>query len=116
MTQKEIITHKIITSVLAMQISSNILTDLQSTKVFKSSLKMHINRTIDALKEVEVKHYDNFFKTKENETSQVYEVYENFIKEISQVPIYDAENLITLYKAYKKDPKSMEGITNKILR
>ena len=116
MTQKEIITHKIITSVLAMQISSNILTDLQSAKVFKSSLKMHINRTIDALKEVEVEHYDNFFKAKENETAGVYEVYENFIKVIAQVPIYDAENLLTMYEAYKKDPKSMNGITNKILK
>jgi len=116
MTQKEIITHKIITSVLAMQISSNILTDLQTAKVFKSSLKMHINRTIEALKEVELEHYDKFFKAKENETSGVYEVYENFIKVIAQVPIYDAENLLKMYEAYKKDPKSMEGITNKILR
>ena len=116
MTQKEITTHKIITSVLAMQISSNILTDLQGTKVFKNALKMQINRTISALKEVEIEHYDNFFKVKESETSQVYEVYENFIKEISQVPIYDAENLILMYEAYEKDPKSMNGITNKILR
>ena len=69
MTQKEQTTHKIITSVLAMQISSNILTDIQSTKVFKNSLKMHINRTIDALKEVEVKHYDNFFNSKETDFS-----------------------------------------------
>lgn len=116
MTQKEQFTHKVITSVLAMQISSNILTDLQSTKVFKNSLKMHINRAIDALKEVEVKHYDNFFNSKETETSQVYEVYENFIKIISQVPIYDTENLLKMYEAYKKDPDSMQGITNKILR
>jgi len=116
MTQKEITTHKIITGVLAMQISSNILTDLQSAKVFKSSLKMHINNTINALKEVELEHYDNFFNAKENETASVYEVYENFIKVISQVPIYDAENLLLMYEAYKKDPKSMQGITNKILR
>ena len=77
---------------------------------------MHINNTINALKEVEIEHYDNFFNSKETETSQVYEVYENFIKVISQVPIYDAENLLTMYEAYKKDPKSMQGITNKILR
>ena len=116
MTQKEIITHKIITGVLAMQISSNTITDLQGFKVFKNSLKMHINRAIDALKEVEIEHYDNFFKAKENETSGVYEVYENFIKVIAQVPIYDTENLLLMYEAYKKDPKSMQGITNKILR
>ena len=116
MTQKEIITHKVITGVVAMQISSNILTDLQSAKLFKNSLKMHINRTIDALKEVEIEHYDKFFEAKENETSGVYEVYENFIEVIAQVPIYDAENLLKMYEAYKKDPKSMEGITNKILR
>ena len=116
MTQKEITTHKIITGVLAMQISSNILTDLQSAKVFKNSLKMHINNTINALKEVEIEHYDNFFKAKENETSGVYEVYENFIKVISQIAIYDTENILLMYEAYKKDPKSMQGITNKILR
>ena len=75
MTQKEIITHKVITGVVAMQISSNILTYLQSFKVFKNSTKMHINRAIDALKEVELEHYDKFFEAKENETSGVYEVY-----------------------------------------
>ena len=116
MTIKEVITHKVITGVLAMQISSNIITDLQSIKVFKNSLKMHINNAINALKEVEIEHYDNFFKAKESETSGVYEVYENFIKVIAQVPIYDAENLLLMYEAYKKDPKSMNGITNKILR
>jgi len=116
MTQKEIITHKVITGVLAMQISSNILTYLKSFKVFKNSTKMHINRAIDALKEVEIEHYDKFFEAKENETSGVYEVYENFIKVIAQVPIYDAENSLKMYEAYKKDPKSMEGITNKIMR
>jgi hypothetical protein len=109
-------THKLITGVLAMQISQNILIDLQGLKLFKNALKMQINRTIGLLTDVERKYYDDFFNVKESETSQVYEVYENFIKEIAQVPIYDAENLLTLYKAYKKDPKSMEGITNKILR
>ena len=116
MKLKEETTHKLITGVLAMQISQNILIDLQGLKLFKNSLKMQINRTIDLLTDVERKYYDDFFNSKESETSQVYEVYENFIKEISKVPIYDAENLLTLYKAYKKDPKSMEGITNKILR
>ena len=42
--------------------------------------------------------------------------YENFIKQISQVPIYDTENLLKMYEAYKKDAKSMNGITNKILK
>jgi hypothetical protein len=116
MTIQEQFTHKVITCVLAMQISQNILIDLQGLKLFKNALKMQINRTIDLLTDVERKYYDDFFNSKENETSQVYEVYQNFIKEISQVPIYDAENLITMYNAYKKDPKSMEGITNKILR
>lgn len=116
MTQKEQTTHKIITSVLAMQISQNILIDLQGQKVFKNALKMQINRTIAMLTDVEREYYDNFFNSKETETSQVYEVYENFIKEISQVQIYDTENLLKMYEAYKIDPQSMQGITNKILR
>ena len=116
MTIQEQFTHKVITGVLAMQISQNILIDLQGKKVFKNALKMQINRTIDLLTEVERKYYDDFFNSKENETSQVYEVYENFIKQVSKVPIYDAENLMLMYEAYKKDPNSMQGITNKILR
>ena len=116
MTQKEIITHKVITSVLAMQISQNILIDLQGHKVFKNALKMQINRTIAMLTDVEREYYDSFFNSKETETSQVYEVYENFIKEISKVPIYDTENLLKMYEAYKIDSNSMQGITNKILR
>jgi len=109
-------THKIITTVMALQIGLNNLIELKSINFFKQNAKLLVGKTIDALTEIEVKHYDNFFNNKEDETSDVYEVYENFVKQISFVPIYDCENLLKMYEAYKKDPKSMEGITNKILR
>ena len=57
-------THKLITGVLAMQISQNILIDLQGLKFFKNALKMQINRTIDLLTDVERKYYDDFLTQK----------------------------------------------------
>lgn len=107
---------KITTSVMSCQIALNQLEAIKHTNYFKGSLKNKINLVLPELIKAEKDHYDKFFESNSDSTDHVYQVFENFIKRISQVPIYDMENICYMIDAYDKDSKSMNGITNKILR
>jgi methyltransferase-like protein len=112
MTQTDKITHIIINA----QMLNNRLTDSIGEKVFKQNLKLKCNHFLTELIKVEKEWYDKFFDAKEQSTIDVYNVYEKFINEVSKVPIWEMENIITILKAYQKDPKSIEGITKKIMK
>lgn len=107
---------KITTSVMSCQIALNQLEAIKHTPYYKQSLKNKINAVLPELIKAETEHYDKFFEKESESTDAVYQVFENFAKRISQVPIYDMENIVTMIEAYNKDAKSMNGITNKILR
>lgn len=106
---------RITTSVMAVQITLNHLEAIKHTKYFKGRLKQKLNNILPDLVECEKEHYDAFYNVLEESTSQVYDVYDTFIKEMAKVPIYDCENLMRIYEAYQKSPNSIEGIVNKIL-
>ena len=110
------IADKITTSVMSCQIALNQLEAIKHTSYYKQSLKNKINAVLPELIKAEAEHYDKFFEKESESTAQVYEVFENFVKRISQIPIYDMENIVTMIDAYNKDAKSMNGIVNKILR
>lgn len=92
------------------------LHDAYCEKVFGQKLKQKAKIFLDELKIVEQKFYNDFLDKKEDSTCGVYDVYDNFIKEISETEIYDMQNITMLIKAYKKDKKSLEGICKKILK
>ena len=107
---------KITTSVMSCQIALNQLEAIKHTPYYKQSLKNKINAVLPELIKAEQEHYDKFFEKESDSTDHVYQVFENFIKCISKVPIYDMENICYMIDAYGKDGKSMNGITNKILK
>ena len=107
---------KITTSVMSCQIALNQLEAIKHTPYYKQSLKNKINAVLPELIKAEQEHYDKFFEKESDSTDHVYQVFENFIKRISKVPIYDMENICYMIDAYDKDGKSMNGITNKILK
>jgi len=110
------ITEKVTTSVMSCQIALNQLEAIKHTSYYRHSLKAKINSVLPELIKAEKEHYDKFFDKEEKSTSEVYQVFESFIKVISQVPIYDMENICYIIEAYQKDPKSINGIVNKILK
>jgi hypothetical protein len=97
------------------QVLLNRLSDELANKVFKQTLKQKAKTFLDELIKVE-KIYNDFFDAKEESTVAVYDVYDNFMKEMAQVPIYDMESIAYVLQAYRKDPKSIQGITKKILK
>ena len=112
MSKIEKITHIAINA----QVLLNRLHDQTAGNVFKQVLKHKAKNFIDELIKVEKTLYNGFFEAKEESAVQVYEVYDNFISDVASVAIYDMENISKIIQAYKKDPKSIEGIVNKILK
>jgi hypothetical protein len=111
MTPTDKITHAIIIN----QIALNNNEALKFTPFYKQGLKNKLNQLMPELYNCEPE-YDEFFNSLEDSTSDVYDVYEKYTKEIASVPIWDCENITLIIEAYKKDPKSIEGICKKILR
>jgi hypothetical protein len=107
---------KITTSVMSTQIALNQLEAIKHTGYYNKELKQKLNLVLPLLIKAEEKHYDKFFESLSDSTDQVYKVFETFIKRISQIPIYDMENICYIIDAYDKDAKSMNGITKKILK
>lgn len=111
MTQVYKITH----ARLANQIALNLNEEIKHTKHYKRELKRALNPAIKEL----IKHepeFDEFFDKLEASTVAVYDVNEEYIKTVSLVPIWEQKNLVAMIHASRLDPKSMAGITNKILK
>lgn len=109
-------TEKITTSVISTQIALLQLEAIKHTPYYKQSLKNKLNAVLLELIKAEQDHYDKFFDKDDKATAQVYGVFEDFLKKIATVPIYDMENIGLIIDAYNKDKKSIEGIVNKILK
>lgn len=111
MTQTDKITHAIIIN----EIAKNANHEIKFTKYYKGILKNRLNQLLPELYKCEPD-YDAFFEKVEDSTGVVYEVYENYIKAIGSIPIWECQNITSIIEAYKKDPKSIQGIVNKILK
>lgn len=111
MKTEEKITHAIIST----EIVLNHLQEIKHTNYYRQELKKKLNLVLPELIKAE-EDFDKFFDSKEKETNEVYQVYDEFIKTIASVPIYNCEIVTAIIKAFNKNPKSLEGIVNKILK
>ena len=107
--------HKITHSIIANQIALNHNEAIKFTPYYKRELKQKINMLLPVLIKAEPD-YDAFFSRIEGSTTEVYDVYNKFIESVASVPIWDCANITAIIEAYKKDPKSLQGLVNKILR
>lgn len=87
-----------------------------SKGLFSQSLKQLVKNLCAQLIKIESKYFDKFLTESEESTFVVYETYDNFMKTVANVPIWEMQNITQIIEAYQKDPKSIEGITKKILR
>ena len=111
MTQTDKITHAIVVN----EIAKNANHEIKFTPYYKGILKNRLNQLLPELYKCEPD-YDAFFNSVEESTSVVYDVYNTYLKAVSSVPIWECENITKIINAYNKDPKSIEGIVNKILK
>lgn len=102
--------------VISAQVLSYYINEMKAKNYFKSILLNFVNKFIYQLKSVEWKYFDEMFKQQEQASGIVYDTYDMFIKTMSNVPIWEMQNITHILQAYQKDPKSIEGIVNKILK
>lgn len=105
-------TNKLISAIMTAQILNNQLFDLRVNNVFKQRDKQLINNALKVLENVESKWYDKLCTNAENQTFEVYDVYNSFIQQISKVPIFDMQVLMLLYKLYKDYPGKLQDLIN----
>jgi hypothetical protein len=106
--------HKLVTSVMTAQILNNQLHELSVVGLFQKKDKQIINNAVRILENIETTYYDKFWEEKEKDTSDVYLVYETFIKVVSNIPIYDVENLMYLYDLYKNHTEKLNNLIEEI--
>lgn len=107
--------HKITHSIIANQIALNKNEALKHTPLFKKDLKHKLNQLLPILIREE-KSFDDFFNSVEEQTVQVYEIYEQYIEAVASVPIWDASEMTAVIQAFKADKKSVLGIAKKVLK
>ena len=111
MTQTDKITHAIVVN----EIAKNANYEIKFTPFYKGILKNRLNQLLPELYKCETD-YDSFFNKVEESTSVVYDVYDTYLKAVASIPIWECQNITSIIEAYKKDPKSIQGIVNKILK
>jgi hypothetical protein len=105
-------TNKLISAIMTAQILNNQLFDLRVNNVFKQRDKQLINNALKVLENVESKWYDKLCNNAEQQTFEVYDVYNSFIKQIANVPIFDMQVLMLLYRLYKDYPSKLQDLIN----
>lgn len=114
MPQTYLLTHiKVLT-----QIQLNYLSELKSNKpsFFTGAFKSFTNTFLSKLIEIESKYFDKAIDKQEEATKIIYDVSDEFYKCVSSIPVMDMQNFVSIYNAYYKDKKSIEGICKKILK
>ena len=98
------------------QVLFNYISDYKADNYFTGKFKSFVNSFILQLKEVEKKNFDKALEQQEEAATEVYNALDSYLKIVSNVPIWDMQNITQVIQAYYLDKKSIEGITNKILR
>ena len=99
---------------IASQVLSYYIQDMKANHWFKGVLLNFANKFIEKLKETEWKYFDKMYSQEEEAAVVVYETYDSFIKTVSNIPIWEMNNITEILIAYQADPKSVEGIVRKI--
>ncbi len=107
---------KMIKSIFLSQILANELHELQTKFVLPFALKNKVKNLKPDLIRFSESHFDLADEKANSEMMTIYNTMDNFINEISKVEVQDMPAIVYIYQAYKKDPQSLNGIVNKILK
>ena len=109
--QTEILTGAVIINQLALHYNEQ----LKYTNFYKKELKNSLNRTVRELIKAEQNEFDKVFDADSDYTEKISENVTNIMLELSKGGFADMVLMGNMMVAYKKDPKSIDGIVNKVL-
>lgn len=105
---------KISQSIIANQLAMNFNQEIKHTDYYKGSLKAKLLPVQLELIKAERNEYDKVFDKAEVAATDVYRALEAMTTEFAKIGINYAGHVYEILKAYRIDPKSIEGIVNKI--
>jgi hypothetical protein len=108
-------TDSIVHTLIAGELFKFYLNELRANNVLTKKTKFHANGFLEEFKKAEGI-LDNMFEISEIEAVNVSRVFEQYVETIAKPSISDFENIIAIFEAYEKDPKSINGICKKILK
>lgn len=105
---------KVLHTAIAAQVLQNYIVDMNANNWFTGVFKNFVNNFLQQFKKLESKYFDIYYDVKEEDTVKLYETYDNYIKSVSQVPLWEMNNIKDLIDAYFIDSASMTGIAKKV--
>lgn len=105
---------KLIKLIFLCQILANDLHEFCLRAKIFVPLRNKIKNLIPDLLRFSEKHFDKADENAPEQARLIYDTADNFLNVISKVEINDYNAIVYLIEAYKKDPKSLNGIANKI--
>jgi len=109
------LSDSIVHTLIAGELFKFYLNELRANNVLTKKTKFHANGFLEEFKKADGI-LDNMFEISEIEAVNVSRVFEQYVQTISKPSVWDFENIIAIFEAYKKDPKSINGICKKILK
>jgi hypothetical protein len=108
--------YKLVHLIIIAQIMSNYITESIALKFLQGPFLNYVNNFRKKLWNIEKEYYEKVFDKEEQNTVDIYNTMDEFLKVVAQVPVYEMEDITCLIKAYQVDEKSMQGIAKKILK
>ena len=102
-------------SILITQLCLFMNEQIKGTNYYVKSLKNRGNLFLKELIKVEYI-YDEMYNDKEESCTEVTNIVQDLVIKIGELGFENYGQLSLMIDAYKKDPKSIEGITRKILK
>lgn len=105
---------KVLHTAMAAQILQNYIIDMRANNWFTGVFKNFVNNFLQQFNKLESKFFDIYFDHKEEDTIELYDAYENYIKAVATVPLWEMKYMTDVIEAYHIDQKSIIGIAKKI--
>ena len=99
---------KVLHTAIAAQVLQNYIVDMKSQNWFTGVFKNFVNNFLEQFRKLETKFFDIYFEYKEEDTIALYETYDEYLKTVSKVPLWEMKNIKDLIDAYLIDPASMK--------
>lgn len=108
-------TEKLVASVISNFIAQHFNEELKHTKYYKRELKNRLNLVQKELVKAEEKEFDLIDSIEPELLHQITSNQISFVQHIINRPFTEMALLQNMIMAYRKNPKRVEGIVNKIL-
>jgi len=105
---------KVLHTAIAAQILQNYIIDMRANNWFTGVFKNFVNNFLQQFKKLESKFFDIYFDHKEESAVELYDIYQQYLQKVAEVPLWEMPHIVDLIDAYILDQKSIIGIAKKI--